>query len=143
MHFAVDYPDSGTIHNPWQSTGSHWTIFFYPTVKTWDPNLPVWQNFAQWKWDIPSIRLMQIRDGFEDYEYMKILQKWVLLAKRHSQNEQNTELIKEAENMLNIHENFVGNFISYTQNDEDMIEARQRIGDITEKLRREVTGKQY
>jgi hypothetical protein len=143
MHFAVDYPDSHTILNPWQSTGSHWTLFFYPTVKTWDPELPVWQNYAKWDWSIPSIRLMQIRDGFEDYEYMKMLQKWIHLAKRHNKNEQDLELITQAEQLLGIQDHFVGDFISFTENPEDMMVARKRIGDMIDKLRYMLTGKQF
>ena len=143
MHYAVDYTDSEVTHNPWQDTGSRWATFFYPTQKTWDPELGYWQNSATWDWAIPSIRLMQIRDGFEDYEYMRMLERWILLAKRHGRNEQNQALIAEAEAMLAIQDDFVGNFISYTERPEDMMEARRRVGDMIEKLRLDVTGEQF
>jgi hypothetical protein len=143
MHFAIDYPDSPTVHNPWQSTGSHWTIFFYPTVKSYDEKKHIWENSAQWDWDVPSIRLMQIRDGFEDYEYMKLLEKWINLARRHSANERNETLISEAEALLDIEHHFLGDFISYTDTPEDIMEARKRIGDMIEELRHDVTGEPY
>lgn len=143
MHFAIDYPDSSTVHNPWLSNGSHWTVFFYPVERTYDEGMHVWENFGEWDWSIPSIRLMQIRDGFEDYEYMKMLEQWALLAKRHGAGEQNQALIAEAEAMLAIQDDFVGNFISYTERPEDMMEARRRVGDMIERLRRDVTGEPY
>ena len=143
MPFAIDYPDSSTIHNPWMSTGSHWTIFFYPTVKTWDEELPIWENSAKWDWSVPSIRLMQIRDGFEDYEYMTMLKDWILLAERHGRNEQNPILIEQARKLLDIQDNFVGNFVCHTDSPEDMIEARKRVGDMIEQLRLELTGEQF
>ncbi len=143
LHFAIDYPDSPTVHNPWQSTGSHWTIFFYPTEKTYDEKLPVWENAGKWKWTVPSIRLMQIRDGFEDYEYMNLLRKWIALAKRHNRSEQDVALIDKAEALLGIERAFVGDFISYTDRPEDMMAARRMVGDMIEKIRRSVTGEEY
>jgi hypothetical protein len=143
MHYAVDYTDSETTHSPWEKTGSRWATFFYPSQNKWDPELGYWENSGTWDWALPSIRLMQIRDGFEDYEYMKLLERWVLLAKRHGRNERNQALIAEAEAMLKIEDNFIGNFISYTQSPEDMMEARRRVGDMIERLRLDVTGEQF
>ena len=143
MHYAVDYTDSETTHSPWDNTGSRWATFFYPTDKTWDPDLGYWQNSAKWDWAIPSIRLMQIRDGFEDYEYMRMLHRWIQLAKRHGRHERNDALIKQAESMLAVEDHFVGDFITYTHRAEEMIEARRRVGDMIESLRRDVTGQQY
>jgi hypothetical protein len=143
MHFAIDYPDSSTVHNPWLSNGSRWTILFYPVERTYDPDKHVWENFGEWDWSIPSIRLMQIRDGFEDYEYMKMLERWVLLAKRHGKNERNQALIEEAEAMLEIENDFIGNFISYTQQAEELMEARRRVGKMIERLRADVTGEPF
>lgn len=143
MHFAIDYPDSPTVHNPWQSTGSHWTILFYPVERTYDSNKHVWENFGQWDWSIPSIRLMQIRDGFEDYELMRMLDKWIRLARRHNRHEQDTALLAEAEKLLDIEKAFVGNFITFTDRPEDMMEARHRVMNMVDRVRQAVTGEPF
>lgn len=143
LHYAVDYTDSETGDNPWNVTSSHWATLFYPKQKTWDPNLKYFENAAKWDWAYPSIRLMQIRDGFEDYEYMNILRNWINLARRRAPNEQDTSLIAEAEELLSIANKFVGNFYTTTENCEDMAVARKQVGDMIEKLRLKLTAEQY
>ena len=99
---------------------------------------------AKWDWDYPSIRLMQLRDGFEDFEYLNLLRKWIQLGRRHAPQEQDRKLLAEAESLLQIADDLVGgDFYSATRNCQDLKVARKRVGDMIEKLRLTLTGTQY
>jgi len=142
LHYAIDYTDSETKANPWNSTGAHLATLFYPRQKTWDDKLDYFANSRKWDWKIPSIRMMQVRDGFEDFEYMVLLKKWVQLMKRRSPHERDERLLTEAEKMLRIGDDFIYDFVTLTDRPEDMLVGRKKVADMIEKIRTVLTGTQ-
>ena len=112
-------------------------------LQTWDEKLDYFENSKKWDWKVPSIRMLQIRDGFEDFEYMTLLGKWVNLAKRYSAGQRDDRLIKEGEKMLSVADNFVYDFTTVTENADDMVAARTKVADMIERIKKSLTGKQY
>jgi hypothetical protein len=86
--------------------------------------------------------MLQIRDGLEDWEYMRLLRKWVNLAQRYDGATRNDELIKAAQKTLTIADEFIYDFTTVTETADDMLAGRAEVADMIEKLRSSLSGTQ-
>ncbi len=112
-------------HNPWENIETYTTThgdgcLFYPS-RTKPIKI------------VPSIRLENIRDGVEDYEYFAILKRTV---KKIKQNKIKTDakLLAQAESMLAVPDDIVHSLTDYTKSPERILKYRQQLSDIIEKL---------
>lgn len=76
---------------------------------------------------LPSIRLKNLRDGLQDYEYFVILKNNVEQLKK---NDGDKELIANAEKALSIDNNVVGGATSYTKDSEMLCRAKKNLADL-------------
>jgi hypothetical protein len=89
-----------------------------------------------WK-PLPSIRLKNLRDGMQDYEYFAILKKNLEDLKKRNKD---IQLIREVEAALSLNGNVVQNETSYTKDGKQLLKAKKHIADLIEKTNR-VLGK--
>lgn len=76
---------------------------------------------------LPSIRLKNLRDGLQDYEYFILLKNNLTMLKEQSENSQ---LIKEIETALSLDENVVQSATSYTKDGKNLLKAKKYIADL-------------
>ncbi|MFZ2171685.1 MAG: glycoside hydrolase domain-containing protein [Methylococcaceae bacterium] len=80
-----------------------------------------------------SIRLENIRDGVEDYEYFSILKDYVLKLKNSGKH---GDVEQSAENLLEIEPEIINGPTDYTHDYTKIIERREKIGDMIEYIKR-------
>ena len=78
---------------------------------------------------LPSLRLENLRDGLEDYEYLMVLKK--LSAKT-----KDSKLRKQAEKLLKVPANVATAADNYSSNPENLIKYRNKIALMIEKLKK-------
>ena len=78
---------------------------------------------------LPSLRLENLRDGLEDYEYLVMLKKLVA-------EQGDTVLAKQAEKLLKVPANVAVAVDNYSANPEHLINYRNKIALMIEKLRK-------
>ena len=78
---------------------------------------------------IPCLRLENIRDGIEDYEYLILLEKAV-----NNDNGKNNKLIKQAKKLLSLPESLVSGPIDYNKDPQSVIQYRIKIGELLNDL---------
>jgi hypothetical protein len=76
---------------------------------------------------IPTIRLENLRDGLEDYEYLNLLSQVVSLLKHCHANQQQEQFINEAKALLAVPDSVVGSVLSYTRDHEALYAYRQQV----------------
>ena len=89
-----------------------------------------------WK-PLPSIRLKNLRDGMQDYEYFAMLKKNLEDLKKRNKD---IQLIREVESALSLNGNVVQNETSYTKDGIQLLKAKKHIANLIEKTNR-VLGK--
>lgn len=80
----------------------------------------------------PSVRLENIRDGIEDYEYLWLLRDAVKKAKGAGRSD---ALVAEAEKLLTVGDDISKTFTDFTKDPEVIQKRRNRIGEMIEKLK--------
>jgi hypothetical protein len=81
---------------------------------------------------LPSIRLKNLRDGMQDYEYFVMLRQQVdALKKRGGQD----ALVREAEAALAIDDNVVGGATSFTKDPAELLAFRDKVIDLVLRTR--------
>jgi hypothetical protein len=88
---------------------------------------------------IPSIRLKNIRDGMEDYEYLCLLDKAVKAAK-DGKGKVSQEWIDAAEAALKVDDHLVKDEVNFTKNGSDILKARQNIANLLNNFNELVEG---
>jgi len=78
---------------------------------------------------LPTIRLENIRDGLEDYEYLNLLEQVVSLLKYCHATPQQEQFINEANALLAVPGSVVSSVLSYTRSHEDLYAYRQQIAE--------------
>ncbi len=78
---------------------------------------------------IPCLRLENIRDGIEDYEYLILLEKAV-----NNNSGINKKHIKEARQLLSLPESLVSGPVNYNKDPQSLIQYRIKIGDLLNEL---------
>jgi Concanavalin A-like lectin/glucanases superfamily/Glycoside hydrolase 123, catalytic domain len=78
---------------------------------------------------LPSLRLENLRDGLEDYEYLMVLKK--LVAQKG-----NTALSKQAKKLLKVPANVAVAADNYSTDPENLINYRNKIASMIEKLKK-------
>lgn len=79
-----------------------------------------------------SIRLENIRDGIEDYEYFYLLNE--CLSKLKEKGNKYRNLIKQAESLLEIGPEIINEPDEYTQDFKKLLERRDKIGNLLEDI---------
>ena len=79
-----------------------------------------------------SIRMECIRDGMEDYEYFYMLND--LVARAEQSGKADTATLAEARKLLGIDETVVKSTFEYTKDPRVMLNARQQVAEMIEKL---------
>jgi len=79
---------------------------------------------------IPSIRLSNLREGFEDYEYLYILREKFNANK----SKLDSKISKEIQDLM-VSEEIVTSTGSYSEDPKKIEELREKIGDLIEKLK--------
>jgi hypothetical protein len=97
-------------------------MFFYP------PNRhPEADKRAYITGPVPSIRLSVLRDGIDDYDYMKILETYVSKA-----SPQQATLVKQAKKLLQIGNEIVTNDTIYSKDPQILLKRRSEIAEMIE-----------
>ena len=73
-----------------------------------------------------SIRLENMRDGIEDYEYFTILKKDIKALKR--KGGKHSGLIQKAEKLLEIGPEIIADPVTYTRDYKKLLKRREEIG---------------
>ncbi len=76
---------------------------------------------------LPSPRLENLRDGLEDYEYLKVLENAIERLNKSAIKEKDV-LLKEANGLLHIPGNVAKSVDSWSSNPENLLEYRNKIG---------------
>jgi len=84
---------------------------------------------------LPSIRLKNLRDGMQDYEYFVILKKNLADMKKQSKD---IQLIREIEAALSLDGNVVQSETSYTKDGKQLLMAKKNIADLILKTQKEL-----
>ncbi len=79
------------------------------------------------------------RDGFEDYEYFKLLKETIEQLEKQQLSKAKKEMIAKARALLDIPEKYIDSksraLKDYTHNPEELIGYRNRLGEAIEELR--------
>jgi hypothetical protein len=78
---------------------------------------------------VPCLRLENIRDGIEDYEYLILLENAV-----NNYPGENKKLLKEARQLLSLPESLVSGPVNYNKDPQSLIQYRNKIGNILNDL---------
>ncbi|MFA6668649.1 MAG: DUF4091 domain-containing protein, partial [Candidatus Methanomethylophilaceae archaeon] len=97
-------------------------MFFYPPNRQ-----PETDKRAYITGPVPSIRLSVIRDGMDDYDYMKILENYVSKA-----SPEEASLVKQAKALLHIGDEIVANDTVYAKDPHILLKRRQEIAEMIE-----------
>jgi len=76
---------------------------------------------------LSTIRLENIRDGFEDYEYLFLLDQLVQSARKHPATPERKRFLTRAEALLAVPENVVKDVSSYTRNPQALYTFRNNV----------------
>jgi hypothetical protein len=76
---------------------------------------------------LPSPRLENLRDGLEDYEYLKVLENAIERLNKSAIKEKDV-LLKESNGLLHIPGNVAKSVDSWSSNPENLLEYRNKIG---------------
>ncbi len=131
----------GYLQNPWEDPMSYTVGYGLPWGKQagwgngdgrffYPPNRHPNDHAKKYmEGPVPSIRLENLRDGIEDYEYL-------LLLKKVAENggSKNKKLKNEALKLLNLPPELVSGPKDYNKNPQDLIHYRNRIGEILNTL---------
>jgi hypothetical protein len=124
----------GYLQNPWDEAMSYVSGYGWPLGKQtiWgngdgrllyplnrDPNHDSKTHVGR---PIPSVRLEILRDGIEDYEYFKLLERAVEKASKKK-----TVSVKEAVELLSIPKNIYTDEKTYSKNPLELLEYRKKI----------------
>jgi hypothetical protein len=82
---------------------------------------------------LPSLRLENLRDGLEDYEYLAMLEK---LVAENKKNNRNSTLVKEAEKLLKVPANVAVAAGDYSSEPENLLKYRKQIASMIERLKK-------
>ncbi|MCK4649558.1 DUF4091 domain-containing protein, partial [bacterium] len=85
---------------------------------------------------VSSIRMENLRDGIEDYDYLVILSDLVERLKGKKVSDKISSLVKEAKEILKVN-NIVENSKSYTHSPQSIYKERERMANLILKLKRE------
>jgi len=97
-------------------------MFFYPPNRQ-----PETDKRAYITGPVPSIRLSVLRDGMDDYDYMKILENYVSKA-----SPEQATLVKQAKMLLHIGDEIVANDTVYAKDPRVLLKTRREIAEIIE-----------
>lgn len=100
-------------------------MFFYPPNRN-----PETDKTAYITGPIPSIRLSVLRDGIDDYDYMRILEGYVSKA-----SPLQASLVKQAKKLLHMGDEVVTNDTIYTKDPQILLKRRKEIAQMIEKLK--------
>ena len=76
---------------------------------------------------VPTIRLENIRDGIEDYEYLTLLKSITRIVNRCPTAPEQQQFVSEASVLLAVPTSVVTSWISYTRNAADLYSFRQQV----------------
>ena len=76
---------------------------------------------------IPTIRLENIRDGLEDYEYLTLLKSITRVVNRCPTTPEQLQFVSDANALLAVPSNIVAGTTSYTRNSADFYSFRQQV----------------
>ncbi len=114
LYWAVNFwrggdPWKNTFNTPWQQNGNG--LLCYP----YEDRI------------VPTVRLFMLRDGIEDYEYLKMLEKY------GQREDIDMSLRQEIKRLLNMSVLF-DSFRRYTKNSQQLLERRHKIGELLDKI---------
>lgn len=78
---------------------------------------------------MPSIRLKNIRDGLEDYEYLHLLAQLVDCIERQTNSNDAQAFIKQARALLEVPDPIVADLVRYTRDSQAFYQYRQQMAD--------------
>ena len=78
---------------------------------------------------IPTIRLENIRDGLEDYEYLTLLRSIVRVVNRCPTTPEQQTFVSEVNTLLAIPSNIISSLASYTRNPTEFYSFRQQVAE--------------
>ena len=82
---------------------------------------------------VPSQRLKLVRDGLEDYEYLQLL-KYVLREAETRRIQLTKAQITQIQDLLDIKNHLVANDWDYTRNGAELMQLRNKIGEILNEI---------
>ncbi len=120
----------------------YWCVNWWPFVDPFeDTNNTQWgQNgngllyYPGPEGPISSIRLEVLRDGLEDYEYLYLLKVIVRTVKAMGLEAQAGDLLKEAEELLEVDVSIARSMTDFTKDTRVFLERRRKIGEAIEEL---------
>ncbi|MFA7185239.1 MAG: glycoside hydrolase domain-containing protein, partial [Victivallales bacterium] len=119
----ADIKEDGTPEKSWK-TGSGDGYYAYPAGKKLENGLN------------PSIRLEVMRDGFEDWEYFRLLEAKLKELKNRNKGNRYQALIKKTEKLLTIDDQLVKDSRTYTNNPQKLLAKRIELAGQIEKFNR-------
>jgi hypothetical protein len=121
MSYTVGYGLPYGKQNGWGNGDGR---FLYPPNRNPDDHSKKYMDGP-----IPCIRLENIRDGIEDYEYLLLLEK----AIGNNEGKQKKR-IREAQQLLAIPESLVAGPINYNKDPQSLIQYRMKIGKLLDEI---------
>ena len=149
-NFFIDYPAISHRMLFWMTYKYDLDGMLYWATTYWVKD--VWQEAESWGgangdgslmyWDekgpVNSLRLEVIRDGVQDYDYLKILEQKTNQLKAFGKPE-DSELIKESEAILALPDTLIRTPMDFERSPEKLISARKKVGEQIEKLNKHLS----
>ena len=147
-NLAIDFDSIDYRIIPWLCWKYDLKGFLYWCVNWWDIVDP-YVSAANTKWEqngngllfypgengpVDSIRAEIYRDGMEDYEYFYLLKERLAEAKSKGLGKTNSDLIKQAEELLTFDSPLVSSMRSFTKDTRMLMERRKKIAETIGKL---------
>jgi hypothetical protein len=114
----------GTPYGSAPEFGNGDGMFFYPP--NGDPNN---DKIKYLSGPIPSLRLEILREGLDDYDYMRILENCIKKAHRNQ-----IRLVRKAKKVMNFGSDVFSSDTEYTKNPEVLMRYREQIGNLIEEF---------
>jgi hypothetical protein len=148
--FWVDYPAIDCRVIFWMTWKHHLDGLLYWSISNWYSQNP-WENAATFPGangdgtliypgpdggPVNSIRWENLRDGSEDYDYLSLLRELAAKVKVRPEAAQHADLLRQAEALAQIDDQVVASWKQYSYDPQDLLAARQEMGECLERLAR-------
>jgi hypothetical protein len=133
LHYSLNYWKTGPVHTPFKEHLNKGPLTNYDGRSWADTNGDGLIFYPGDQGPVVTIRMKNIRDGLEDYEYLWLLQERVRQV-RQGQKKAPEDWLPKAEKALVIPDDVLKSLTSYSRRGCDVLRVRQEIAQLLEQV---------
>jgi hypothetical protein len=133
LHYSLNYWKTGQFHTPFKEHLNKGPLTNYDGRSWGDSNGDGLIFYPGDNGPVVTIRMKNMRDGLEDYEYLWMLRDYIDKAKT-GKLKQTADWLNKANAAMQYSTSLVESMQSFTQTGADILEARKRIAAVLEEI---------